>query len=350
MGKDFSSLTNYITEKIVLWAKESLLRVLTVLFFVYIFFFPLAQSIQDLIFNLPYSSIIFLIISFIQTNFSLVDLSILLLALIILLLYLILKRRIESSVKVKEEFKSDLNEWSIPLNSSWVRQKCKEYLGNMLRVSNSRLPGTLKATYSWYDYEMSFWAKMDKSNINKGFGFAVRVEDSSNAVVFQIINNKFIPYLLLNGSFIRDEDNEEDLTLILDEEEWARVKVIVRGNIVELNINGNKIVYKIPSGSYNVESFFISGFNEVTLRQIKRKDGENKERWSQLLSENSRIEAMRDGVEKETARREFGNKLTALPATTKIILDYQKGAVGFRTEIEQTAYFRKLFVKKINII
>lgn len=345
MGRDISSLTNQLTEKVVLWAKESIFRVFIVLFVVYIVFFPIAQYLQELIRSLPYFSSLLILSVFIQRNFTLQNLLILLFIMILLLLYLILRRKIESTVKIGEEFKNDLNAWGLPLNSSWVRQKCKDYLGNMLRVSNSVMPGTLKETYSWYDYEMSFWVKMDE-NVNKGFGFAVRVEDSSKAIIFQITHNRFVPFLLQNGSLIRDEDNEEDLTLMLDEQEWAKVKVIVKGNLVEININGNKIIYKIPSGSYNVESFYVSGY-EITLREIKRRDGENKSRINQLLEQNKEIEDMPEGEAKTEARNKFSDELTKLPATTRVILDYQKGAVGFRTEMNQTSYYRKLFVRKI---
>lgn len=348
MGNEISSLTNRFTSVIVLWAKESYIRIALVLFISYVLLFPLAQYFQDLIKKIPYWYLLTSFTNFIYETLSLKDLILLLVLLLLLLGYLFLWRKFTETINIEDEFKYELTNWSIPLYSSWVRQKCKDYWGNMLRIKNSKFPGTLKGAYSWYDYEMSFSAKMDSVDQQKGFGFAVRIEDSSNAIIFQITNNKFIPFLLYNGTLIRDTDNEEDLPVILDENEWSRVKVLVKGNIVEINIRGsNKFIYKIPAESFNVPNILMAGFSNPNLSELRQKHQEQRAKLSQLLDRDTQINKMPEGPDKEVAKQQWNNDLSQLPQTTRITFDYQKGSVGLRTDDNQVSYYRKLTVKKI---
>lgn len=347
MGSDLTSLTGKFTSKVALWAKESYLRVFVVLFIIYVLIFPLAEYLQGIIKRIPYLYLLTIISNFVYKELSIKDLLFLLFFLLFLLGFLRLRSKLSENVKIMEEFKYELTNWSIPLYAKWVRQKCKDFWGNMLRIESSLFPGTLKGAYSWYDYEMSFFVKGEEKKDSSEFGFAVRVEDSSNAVIFQVTNNKVIPYLLYNGTFIHDIDNEEELPMVLDEDEWVKVKAIVKGNLVEINIGGNKIIYKIPSESYNVDNILLSGFRNPTLREIRRKDQERSDKLNQLIQRSDKIDSMQEGPEKENAHRQWSIDINNLPATTRITLDYQKGSIGLRTELKQIAYYRKLTVKKI---
>jgi hypothetical protein len=213
----------------------------------------------------------------------------------------------------------------------------------MLTVTNSTYPGTLKGAYWWYDYEATFQAKIDKDipKSKQSFRIVVRSESNFNGVILKISKTEFQPYLLYDGTIIKDSDSHQRLPTILNEGEWIKVKVLVQGNNVDIFINEYKLEYKIPTKVFDkVESSVLSR-DAVDIDDIEESD--------ERIQQSIEILAMQDSAAKKEAMKTIKTFLIAgaIPPYSKVILEYQKGSIGFMQDGREKAHFRDFRIKRI---
>lgn len=248
---------------------------------------------------------------------------------------------------ISEKFEKDLRAWSIPLEAGWTTQDCGDALGKMLSVTNSTYPGTLKDAYSWYDYEISFLAKIDKDvDLNsQNFSVVVRSENTLNGVMLQITKTHLQPHLLYNGTYILDKENFLQLPTVLKPDEWIKVKLSVRGNGIDIWLYSYKLQYKIPTKVYEVENVLLR--RDLTIKEMEQNNSKVEDQRIEIIAMLSRIQKIKDPKEKELEVAKFDEAMKNFPTTTRVILEFQKGSVGFREASSEHAYFRNLTVKKI---
>lgn len=250
---------------------------------------------------------------------------------------------------INERFRDNLNRWSIPLGSGWTIQKNIEGPGKVLSVTKSRFPGTLKETYSWYDYEVSFQAWMKQTNDDKQYeniGIVVRAENNLNGVLLQVTKTHFRPFLIQNSNFILDSNGVEQLPTILNYDEWIPIKILVSGNYVTLSTQYFRINYKIPTLTLTIEPTQLYFKPEIDLKDLEANHKENKMRWDNFWKryrENQNETNLNVKLKKDTElNEEFGK----MPKTESFNLEFQKGSIGFRQDGNEQTYFRNLKVKK----
>ncbi len=337
-------LFSKVFKNIGLWASQSYTRALFVLLILTIFGIPLIGYLQKLVNEFPYAKTANSIVGFFQTNFKSIDY--LLTGLFLLYgfsIYYIYRQFVNSKV-IKEDFGAGLNNWAIPMDSSWTTQKCGDTLGKMLSVTNSAYPGTLKGAYGWYDYEISFWAKIDKDTHKdrQNFSLAIRSESNFNGIMLQITKSHIRPHFLYNGTFIVDNENTQQLPTILKPNEWIKVKVFVQGNNVDIFIDDYKVQYKIPTKVFDVENKVMSK-GTISLEEIEESHNQIKAKHNQVLD----ILAMPESPARDEAIKTIEPIMNSIPPFTRVIFEYQKGSIGFRESGSECAHFRDLRVKKI---
>jgi len=344
MGNETKKLFSKVFEKIYLWAMESVFRSVIVLIVLIIFGIPLIAYLQEIVKNFPYIQIVQNLITFIKENFELFDYIYFPLFILIIIWLAFQYKEINKTKATSDSFKTDLNKWNFQSGSGWTIQKCTNAIGNMLSVTNSNYPGTLKSVYSWYDYDISFLAKIGKQNSDElqNLGVFVRSENNLNGVMLQITKTHVRPHLLYEGTYILD--SEIQLPTVLKEEDWIKVRLIVKGNEIELWLFGHKILYKIPNEVINVDNNKLG--RTIALKDARKSHDEIDKLQIKAINlyQESRSEASKD--EKEKKFKEAKRIFDSIPAYTKIILEYQKGSVGFRQAGDEHSFYRNVVVKK----
>lgn len=346
VNTEFSKLASKFFQNVYLWANESYLRTFLVLFIFFVFGLPLVEYLQELVRTIPYYQIGQDIFKFFYNNFSLSDYIVSILFILTAVFLLKIYSEFQKMYVIFENFDDDLSRWSVPLNSVWTIQKCIDGLGKMLSVTNSFYPGILKETFSWYDYEIRFQVRLSKDTPVQLqlFSLVIRSENSLNGILLQITSNHFNPHLLYNGTYILDKNSFQQLPTILPVEEWIMVRVIVKGNNVDILFAGYRIQYKIPTKVLNVESGVLySGVDLTELEERHKKIEVSKETISKYINEiNAADESKKAGLISD-----LDAYLKEVPSFSSITLEYQKGSIGFRQSNQEHAYFRYLRVKKI---
>jgi hypothetical protein len=347
MDNEISHLFSNIFRYLYLWAKESYLRTIIVLAVIYIVIFPALSYLQDSVKNIAYKSIFNSILWFFNKFFTIPDYIFLTTLLIIILFLVLIYLKLKNTTEIKEYFQKGLNAWSIPTGSGWTTQKCTNELGYMLSVTNSGYPGILKDIYGWYDYEISFLAKISDKNETPNFSIIVRSENNFNGIMFQVTKTHFLPHILYNGTFILDKDKYEQLPTVLNTNEWIPVKIIVKGNNVDMWIYNYKLQYRILSKVYNVENRLL-GNNPPSLQEIELSNTLIQEAIQKVIDEINRVSQMPDGAEKNKEFSSISDHAQEnIPANTRIVLEYQKGSIGFRAFGNEHTCIRKLKIKRI---
>ncbi len=332
-------------KRIFQYANESTTKAVGLVIVFFIFIPPLIIYFQNLFFKwIPYYLIIDAIWLFLKTNVSLKDLILtLLLALEFVCIY-ILQKEISSTQRIRENFKNtDLNKWNIPKESVWTVEECEEIPGNMLSISNSKFPGTLKDAYSWYDYDLSISVKI---NVGQDFGIAVRSENNLNCILLKLTKSRSQVFLLYQGTYIEDDQNSNFLPTTIKEGQWVKCRIVLKGDSIEMWISDYKILsYRIPTLVYKVENKYLG--TKTTLKEIEESDArikDNERKDEELHSNYLNLPA---GEEKEKAKNEWIQYF--IPPNTKVVLEYQNGSMGlFASEgQDKQAFFRNLQIKKI---
>lgn len=342
MEKDISisTLTSKIVKRIVFWAGESYFWTIIVLLIFFIFIVPLVGSLQDLVKKIPYENYLGGFAFYIYLNFRPLDYILTVTTVIFAILFFFVRRRLLKISEIKENFSKGLNKWSMTIGSGWTIQDCTDRNGRMLSVTNSSLPGTLKSAYGWYDYEISFQAKIDSTSANPNIGIVVRSESNFNGILLQITKTHFRPHFLSNGTFILDNKNIEQLPTVLTTDTWIDVRLTVEGNDIEIYIYNYKLNYKIRSLTYKVDNIRIG--IDTNLQDIESDNIAIEAEESNWYEEFNKVAKLPAGERSEAYR-----KLPVVRPYTTIMLDYQKGSVGFRESGSEHTYFRKLSVKSL---
>lgn len=349
---EIKSLFSKVFRTPYLWAVQSYKRSLFVLFIFVVIGVPIIQFLQDLIKYAPYLEITAAIITFlVSLSFNVHILAVLFTIILIWLFYLSLVHK-RSSV-IQDKFEKELNHWAIPLNAGWTIQRCTDRLGRMLSVTNSDYPGTLKAAYSWYDYEITFLAKMDDGVApeRQNFSFVVRSEDNYNGVMFQITRTHVYPHLLYNSTYIKDTENDQRLPTVLSSGDWINVRVVVLGSVVEIYLDRFKTSYKIPSLVINYGRSDLLARGSVNLKEVQDVNTTVAEKYSRISS----ILRMASSPAKEEAMKTIGNIFDEINkdssgysvSYSKVLLEYQRGSVGFGESGLEHAFFKDFKIKRI---
>lgn len=343
-NNEIKVLYSRVFKNLSLWASQSYKRSLFVLLIFLIFGVPFIGYLQTLVRNFPYISTISSVINFLNSTYKLSDYITLITFLLIGFAFYLLYRQSVSNKVIKDNFSRRLNSWAIPLDASWTTEECLDVLGKMLCVTNSPNPGTLKGAYSWYDYEVSFWTKMDGNSKtdNPNFCVVIRSENNFNGIMLQVTKSRIRPHFLYNGMFIIDNESAQRLPTTLKLDEWIKVKLIVKGNNVDLFINGYELQYKIPTKVFNVANDVMAK-GTVTLKEIESSHDEIADKHNQVLD----ILAMPASPAREEAVKTIGSIMKSVPPFTRIILEYQKGSIGFRESGQEQTYYRDFKAKKI---
>lgn len=339
MQNQLDSLLSTIFKTPFFWAKDNFFRIGILLVLIYVFVLPLIQSFQTFVKRIDYFSVGNSIWLYILETFNVFvyGLILILSVLVIGLLYVILE--LKKSKSIQDNFDHGLNLWNIPYNAGWGIQKCSDANGNMLVVSQSNSVGILKPSHSWYDYEFSFYTKFKSSNRIK---LAIRAENGSNAVIFDLTKNSLTPYILYNGKLILDERHKSPFSILLTGDSWMKVRLTVVGNEVEFQAGyGNKVYYKIPTLSITVEKGVLDDFvSTPTLEQLH----ESNKKWRSAIDKFLSITA--EG--QDPPQEEYDKAYQAIPQNTELVtFDYSKGTVGFMAHEKEKLFIRKVVVKKI---
>lgn len=348
MENEIKQLSSNLFHKIYLWATESIFKSFLVIVGFFIFGVPLVGYLQDLVRKFPYLYVFNCITWFLINKVSLVGYLIIIVFIFILFWLLHLSKELKKTYLIEDSLnEANLNKWSIPLGCGWTVQKCENVLGNMLSVTNSGYPGTLKGAYGWYDYEFSFLSKIDKDvpKENQNFSVVVRSENNLNGVMLQIGKTHLRPHLLFNGSYIRDTESDTQLPTVLKEDTWYKIKIKVTGNNIDVSVDNYKINYKIPTKVLNnVDNRLLS--KTSTLKDLDVSDRDFKTKQDAIFKLYDQAFTMQKGADKDTKIAEANKQYSDLPQSTKVVLEFQKGSVGFRESGVEQAYFRNVLVKK----
>jgi len=350
MEDNLSSLVSRATKDIILWAKESYLRTVLVVFFGIVLLPVLIGYLQDVVRTIPYIAITLNIVGFFNKNFKLTDYIFTLFFILTSIFIYYFYQQIKNTSCITENFDKDLNGWNFRFGYGWTIQNASGLRGKMLSVTNSDFPGTLKAAYGWYDYEITFQAKIDSKleKSKENFTVFIRSENNLNGVMFQISPIEVRPHLLYNGIFILDTKNNFPLPTELKRGDWVDVKIIVSGNNVNIWINNYKLQqYIIPTRVFNTVPNSTLTETQTTIENLEKKN-EEVEKKEKLADEAfKKFIKTPAGPEKDAAKQEVLKVYQDIPSYSRVILEYPKGSVGFRQVAGEHAYFRKLKVKKI---
>ena len=341
------TLKEDVLRPIILRAKDSWLFTFLLVFISVIFVFPLIRYLQTRVTDFPYLAVISYITTFVGKNLSFQEIVIILALVLIYILLFIFFRKLQTAKLINEFFSNNLDKWSIPLGSGWNIQDCDDRSGKMLSVEESPYPGTLKETYSWYDYKVSFWARMDSSTDgNKNIDFVIRSESSFNGILLRLTDKDFLPHLMYSGFLIFDDTGSEKLPTLIRFDTWVKIRVTVKGKNVEIKINDDyTITYKIPTKYMEVSNIELTG----SLPWLTRLEShsavlaENKKKHDNLLA---RLVSDNNTLSDEETK-ELESLRLQLSSTTVLNIDYQKGAIGFRKEIQSRTHIRRLIVHKL---
>jgi len=113
---------------------------------------------------------------------------------------------------------------------------------NVLSVTNSPDGGFTRVGAYWTNYNFTFDTKI----LNKFSSWLLRVKDKHNYLMFQCWRDRIVPHIRINSYWEVCEPIFLDNHLTIKINMWYKVKIIVRGDIIEIEINGNNIRYTIP--------------------------------------------------------------------------------------------------------
>lgn len=193
-----------------------------------------------------------------------------------------LKRRI--TIAFRDNFKHDFeNNWEY--KGQWSQPE-----KGVLRVrggeegSRGDEGGITKVGALWENYEFSFETKI----INKVTGWIVRARDSNNYFMFQCGHQVITPHQRLSRPLFKPKPDSTSVEItghqvgwkILDAvphnkklHDWFKVKIIVRGSSVQININDEPVFHQknlltIPVGRVG---FRCWGDEEAHFRKVRVK-------------------------------------------------------------------------------
>ncbi|HSW88864.1 MAG TPA: hypothetical protein VLG12_06905 [Candidatus Saccharimonadales bacterium] len=334
MENEIKLLYSKVLKSLSIWGSQSYWRSLIIILAILIFGIPLVGYLQDQVRSFAYISFSIIIFSFLQKTFVLAYYLVGLGFVIVGIIFYWILRLINRSRVIKDKFKEGLTGWALPLSAGWTIQRCTDKLGKMLSVTNSTYPAILKEAYWWYDYEVSFETKIEKGSRNPNFAVVIRSESNFDGIMLQITRSQLRPHFIYKGTFIVDTDAEEQLPTVLAVDEWIKVKLIVKGNNVAIFIDGYELQYKIRTYIGEVTNDLLSG-NTVTLDEIKKSNAK--------VTRIKEVLSMPDSETKNTLLEGIG----VIPGYSTVILEYQKGSVGFREAGREKAHFRDFKIKRI---
>lgn len=343
-NEEIKKLYSRVLKGLSLWAAQSFRNSLLVVFILLIIGIPIITTLQDLVKTFPYLSVTYSILDFINSNYRTDYFLLFLTILIIFILIANLFKNLQNNNMITDNFTKGLYGWAIPTDSDWTMRDCGDVPGKMLTVYNSVYPGTLKGAYWWYDYEVSFHTKIDKDTRNRSgqsFNVVVRSESNFNGIILKISKTDFQPYFLYDGTMIKDTDGHQKLPTILSDGEWIKVKLIVKGNNIDILINDYDLQYKIPTKVFDKVEISVLSKDLVNIEEIENSN-------NQILNAIEILNMQESAAKKEamkTIKSFLSNNL--IPPYTKVILEYQKGSVGFMEEGREKAHFRDFRIKRI---
>lgn len=350
--KEIKSLFSKVLRYLSVWGSDSFFKSAIILFLIFIVGWPLIQFFQSLVWNYPYLKTINNIKLFL---FEIKTSTYLIIFLFLLCFFFIYKLYIKykDTKIVKDNFTKGLSRWAIPQGSGWTIQESIDYekLGKMLSVSNSFFPGILKEAYTWYDYNMEFKILIPKEidENNQNFSFIVRAEDNYNGIMFQVSKTYLQPYLLYDSAYIRDGDNYLPLPTILKTNTWINVKVRVSGDEITLFINDFKLNYKIHSYIFSFVRKDLLSQQPINLSDLKKSTEEMESAIKGLTDAQKLTDNVRKRFEIKKAQEKLDKYIEAAGPTgfAKVIIEYQKGTVGFVESGNEKIYVKDFILKKI---
>jgi len=345
-NSEIDSLFSKVFKPLYLRFVQTPFRATIGLVLIFVFGVPFVNYLQHLVSTFPYLQMIASIVEFLLSQEPIWYLVwVCFISIFAIIIYLFIKQY--SSSSISDNFASNLNRWSTVKESGWFIQPCDDKPGKMLSVTNCYYPGILKDACSWYDYELSFIAKIGGGlkDEDQNFSFVVRAENNLNGVMFQITCRKIRPHLLYNSTYILDAKNDEQLQTLIKPGEWVGVRVRIQGNIVKININGFDYVYKIPSLVIDNVSNIILKRN-ITLVELEEHGRGVEKTFQGLVGAYRMEESPAKGLAVKVAEDNF-REITQGGTLIRVAFDYQKGSVGFRESGPETAYFKNLKLKKI---
>ncbi len=348
--EEFKALFSKAFNTFSLWARQSTTRSIITILLAIIVGFPLIEWMQNLVRNIPYFQIIANLLTFllkVSPTTYLIIFGYMFLCFWVYSLHVKYKKdRI-----ISDSFNKDLNRWSVPHGSGWtIQESIGKFgkLGKMLSVTNSPYPGVLKDAYHWYDYELNFLARIAEDVRHKykqNFTFVVRAEDNYNGIMFQITKTHINPHLLYNSTYIRDTENNMQLPTILKPGIWMKVKVIVVGNLIDIYIDDFKLSYKVPS------KIIAYVRKDLLTKTPELKDLQGRsEMIEKVINEFVSTKQWDESPAKEEALEKLDaqvNEITASGPYDKVVLEYQKGSVGFRESGEEHAFIKDFKLSKM---
>lgn len=331
--------------KIFLYANESSIKAITLVIIFFIFIPPIIERLQNFFFkSIPYIEIGQQVFSFLTSIITLKDVIFVGLIIVESVFIFILHKDMLRTQKISENFRStDLNKWNIPRESVWTVEECEDVPGKMLSISNSSFPGTLKETYTWYDYEINVLVKIDAG---QDFGVTVRSENNLNGILVCLNKREISVFLLYQGTFILDDKNKNFLPTTIKEGVWTRCKLVVKGNNIDMWISNYKILsYKIPTLVYKVENKYLGTTTNVT--EIENSNKKIKEEEDKDLELYKKYTSLPKGPDKDAAQNLY--LAHYISPNTKVVLEYQNGSMGLFSAKgqEKQAFFRDIQIKKI---
>ncbi len=353
MYKELETLYERVLKPIVIRIKESWVKSVIFIILIYVVVMPLLDATKYFFITYPYGKTYNSIILLLKTNLRIYDYFTSGYFVLSLGLFFYFFKQLQKATIFRENFKKELNSWSIPTDSAWTIQKCSDKPGKMLSVTNSAQAGTLKEIYQWFDYEITLLFKMKGvavGEVAKDCSVLVRAENNSNGILMKITTEEFQPYILFNGSYILDDDNVKRLPTVLETDVWHPLKISVKGDNVDITVAGYKLhQYRIQTKNFFVEEKIINKIGSLRLKEIIESDLNINgflNKWYGALddwrNEKNEEEKRRLGIVQEEAWQEY-KKIKY----QKITFEYQKGSIGFRAVDLQQTYFKDLVVKKI---
>lgn len=275
---------------------------------------------------------------------------------VIVIIYLFNKEKKAKKIAV------NMNRWSKPEDyfivapeSDWNYVDDDDSFGKVLSVTNSGLTGHLKKGDEWCDYILKFKAKIIDSN----FSFAIRVADRNNCIFFQCVEKAIFPHLIMGGITIRHY-NDITLPLEIPKNRWVEVSVLVRTKKVDININGMRKEYAIPSFRKYVYANRITPVMEYDQVEAMHDDiSKNIHKIEELSYEvyklNKSLEnAGQEGQVKSEIKKKQDEILKiqdGYKGTIVIIgYDFERGTIGFREYGNEHALFKDISVELLDKI
>lgn len=343
-SKSFDQLFKKAFGNLVVFLLESSWRSVLAWIFIIIFAPPLIEYTHYLLKTIPYPLIFTGIWKFLTVTLSIKDDIYILsfITIISLLGKIIFNQR--KLTTIKENFDSGLRKWSIPLNSHWLIEKTTDKFNKSLGLYSSAIPGLLKPAYNWYDYSFTFSAKFDKE-----LCFVVRASSSANGIMFKLLADKIIPYIICDGEYIIDDKKVEELPVLFKTNQWIdHICVTVEGNIVTIKTEDINIQYKIPSVNLKIKEndLYFMDVNLSSLETTSKEIDAAGDRWLNLMAQ---VGKETDPSKKAVLIKQSDDALENYSRFKyKVLaLDYQTGSVGFKNDNKEIAYINNISVKQI---